>query len=83
MRWRPADAGRSRKLSYRDQRELDALPARIEVLEGERDALLASMNEPAFYQREGSAIRAVQAQLEQLQETLASAYARWESLESR
>ena len=41
------------------------------------------MNEPAFYQREGSAIRAVQAQLEQLQETLASAYARWESLESR
>ena len=80
---RPADAGRSRKLSYRDQRELDALPARIEVLEGERDALLASMNEPAFYQREGSAIRAVQAQLEQLQETLASAYARWESLESR
>lgn len=80
---RSADAERPRKLSYRDQRELDALPARIEALEGERDALLASMSEPAFYQREGSAIRAVQTQLEQLEQALETAYALWESLESR
>ena len=80
---RPADAERPRKLSYRDQRELDALPARIEALEGERDALLAGMSEPAFYQREGSAIRAVQTQLEQLEQALETAYALWESLESR
>ena len=80
---RPADAERPRKLSYRDQRELDALPARIEALEGERDALLAGMSEPAFYQREGSAIRAVQTQLEQLEQALETAYALWASLESR
>ena len=80
---RSADAERPRKLSYRDQRELDALPARIEALEGERDALLAGMSEPAFYQREGSAIRAVQTQLEQLEQALETAYALWESLESR
>ena len=80
---RSADAERPRKLSYRDQRELDALPARIEALEGERDALLASMSEPAFYQREGSAIRAVQTQLEQLEQALETAYALWASLESR
>lgn len=80
---RPADAERPRKLSYRDQRELDALPARIEVLEGERDALLAHMSEPAFYRREGDAIRAVQTQLDQLEQALEAAYALWESLESR
>ena len=80
---RSADAERPRKLSYRDQRELDALPARIEALEGERDALLAGMSEPAFYQREGSAIRAVQTQLEQLEQALETAYALWASLESR
>jgi ATP-binding cassette subfamily F protein uup len=79
----PVETTRPRKLSYRDQRELDGLPDRIEALEGERDALLARMSEPEFYQREGGAIRATQAQLGEIEQALAAAYALWESLETR
>ena len=37
------------KLSYKEQRELDALPDKIEQLESEHAALLASISEPGFY----------------------------------
>lgn len=37
------------KLSYQEQRELDALPDKIEQLESEHAALLASISEPGFY----------------------------------
>jgi ATP-binding cassette subfamily F protein uup len=77
------ETARPRKLSYRDQRELDGLPDRIEALEAERDALLARMSEAGFYQREGDAIRAAQARLAEIEQALETAYALWESLETR
>ncbi len=77
------DNARPRKLSYRDQRALDGLPDRIEGLEAQRDALLARMSDPGFYQREGDAIRAAQVQLAEVDRALEAAYALWESLETR
>ncbi len=77
---RPAAAG---KLSYKDQRELEQLPARIEALEQSVQTLQAEMSDPAFYRRDGDAITAAQARLADVEAELQAAYARWEALEAR
>ena len=70
------------KLSYKDQRELDALPKRIEELEAEVAALHGAMAVPTFYQQDKSAIAQANERLERLEQELAAAYVRWESLEA-
>lgn len=70
-----------RKLSYKDSRELEALPARIEALETRVAELTAAMADPAFFQRDSAAITADNAGLAQAQAELDAAYARWEELE--
>jgi ATP-binding cassette subfamily F protein uup len=69
------------KLSYKDQRELEALPARIEALESEQDGLHAAMADPAFYQQDKAAIAAAKQRAEVLERELSEAYQRWEALE--
>jgi len=69
------------KLSYKDQRELDTLPQRIEELEGEVESLHGLMADPAFYQQEREAIAATKEKLESVEQALAVAYERWEALE--
>jgi len=75
-------APRARKLGYREQQELEGLPARIEVLEGRVESMTAAMGDPAFFQREAAAITADQQALAAVQSELEAAYARWEALES-
>jgi ATP-binding cassette subfamily F protein uup len=75
-------AGKPRKLSYKDQRELDSLPARIETLEAEQAALQARVSDPGFYQQPGDDIAATLARLELLDDELRSSYVRWEELEA-
>ncbi|MDG6349032.1 ABC transporter ATP-binding protein, partial [Luteimonas sp. 8-5] len=77
----PTQAPARRKLSYKDQRELEQLPARIEQLEARVAELTEAMHDPAFYQRDGAAIAAHGAELAAVQAELDSAYARWEALE--
>jgi len=72
-----------RKLSYKEQRELAALPARIEALEEEQRALDARVGGPEFYKEAPDAIRDALARVSVLQLELADAYARWHDLESR
>jgi ATP-binding cassette subfamily F protein uup len=69
--------GRPGKLSYKDQRELDALPARIEALEAEQARLHAAVNDAGFYQRPAEAIHATLARLEALAHELEVCYERW------
>src|SRR4249919_3467690 len=71
-----------RKLSYKDTRELEALPARIEALETALTQLTARMNDSAFYQQDGSAITAHNVEMARAQAELDAAYARWEELEA-
>jgi ATP-binding cassette subfamily F protein uup len=78
-----AFADRPKKLSYREQRELDELPGRIEALESERGALQARMSEPGFYRQEKAEITGAQARLSTLDEALEQAYARWAELETQ
>ena len=77
----PASPPRKR-LSYKDQRELDQLPARIEQLEADVSDLHTRVADPAFYQQPADEIAAVQRQLKQLEADLATAYERWETLEA-
>jgi ATP-binding cassette subfamily F protein uup len=76
-------AAPKKKLSYRDQRELDALPGRIEALEAEQRDLTARIAAADFYKAPRAAIDAALARVDPLQQELAAAYARWHALESR
>ena len=75
-------AAAKRKLSYKDQRELELLPARIEMLETKIAAMTAAMHDPAFFQRDHAAVAAHNAELAATQTALEQAYAQWEALES-
>jgi ATP-binding cassette subfamily F protein uup len=77
-----ASAVAPRKLSYKERRELDALPGRIEALEAEERELNARIAGPEFYKEGGEAIAAALARLEGLARELHSAYTRWTELES-
>jgi ATP-binding cassette subfamily F protein uup len=71
-----------RKLSFKEQKELDALPQRIEELEAEQHRLHGDMADPKFYRESGSSVSSVKARLEVLEKELAEAYKRWEELEA-
>lgn len=72
-----------KKLSYKEQRELEQLPARIEQLEAAIAALQAAMGEPAFYQQAGTVIAAKQAELQALEAEYEQAFARWAELDAQ
>ncbi|TNF36628.1 MAG: ATP-binding cassette domain-containing protein [Gammaproteobacteria bacterium] len=72
----------SKKLSYKDQRELDALPGKIERLDAQKEALVAQIGDPAFYAQEQAVVSRVLAEMESVQAELDAAYQRWEELES-
>ncbi|MCW0447103.1 hypothetical protein NB696_003975 [Xanthomonas sacchari] len=77
----PAPAPAKRKLSYKDARELEQLPARIEALEQQVAALTEAMADPAFYQRDAAAVTTHTQALSQAQADLDAAYARWSELD--
>ncbi len=74
--------GRGKKLSYKDQRELDALPARIESLESEQSALEQAMAGVDFYRRDKTEITQTLARIGEIKRELDDAYTRWESLDA-
>jgi len=73
-------AAKPRKLSFKEERELGELPARIERLESEQTDLAAQMAEPGFYLGDGSAVVRVTARLAAIESELETAFARWEVL---
>jgi ATP-binding cassette subfamily F protein uup len=77
----PPAAPAKRRLSYKEQRELEALPARIEALETALAALAAELSEAGFYSRGAAAQAAHHARMAELQAELDGAYARWAELE--
>ena len=73
---------RPRKLSYKEQLELDRLPRQIETLEAEQAALYQDMADPLFYQRNREDIAKAKERLKTLENELETAFSRWEVLES-
>ncbi len=78
----PVTAAPRRKRSFKEQRELEQLPARIEALEAERSTLEAAMNDTAFYARPPDEVRAALARFAALVPEIDAAYARWAELDS-
>jgi ATP-binding cassette subfamily F protein uup len=77
----PVASIRPRRLNYKERRELEALPARIETLESEQEALYKTMADPSLYRQDSDEIIHIKSKLEAIADELASAYARWETLE--
>ena len=79
----PSPATARAKLSFKEQRELTALPGVIEALEAERLALRLRTAGPEFYKESADAIRVALARLEAIDPELAAAYDRWHALDAR
>ncbi len=76
-----AAAPAKRKLSYKEQRELDALPGAIEIAEIELEALQTAIADPGFYQLPAEVSRGKLARMEALQAELDRLIERWAELE--
>jgi ATP-binding cassette subfamily F protein uup len=77
---RPAASG---KLSYRERRELEELPALIDAREAEQRALGATIADPSFYTKPAETITAMLEALERGERELNGLYERWNALDSR
>jgi ABC transport system ATP-binding/permease protein len=70
-----------KKLGFKEKREMEELPGRIESLESELRELHATMADPSFYKQERTAIAQAKSRLDELEQSLAVAFERWETLE--
>jgi ATP-binding cassette subfamily F protein uup len=82
----PSEAARARpkarRLSYKEQRELEAIPEKIQLLEAEQLELQAAIADPAlFHVNDGRGTAALQ-RLQSLAAEIETAYSRWHALES-
>lgn len=73
---------RPRRLTYKEQRELETLPEQIEGLEGALGELHEVMADPAFYRQNPAEIVETKARLQSLEQEIAAAYRRWDELET-
>jgi ATP-binding cassette subfamily F protein uup len=70
-------------LTYQEQLDLSALPAKIEALEQAQSALMSEMSSADFYQQDAKKIQATQDELAKVEASLEETYARWEVLEEK
>jgi ATP-binding cassette subfamily F protein uup len=77
------NAGSSKKLSFKEQREIEDLPGRIERMEAEQEELHATIASPEFYKESPDAIARALSRIDELKDSLHDAYARWDELDSR
>lgn len=73
---------RPRKLSFKEERELETLPDRISCLEEEQQQIHTTLADPDFYKTAGAAVADLNNRLTALESELLAAYARWEELEA-
>jgi len=76
-----APAKPKKKLSYKDQRELDALPGLIESLEKEQEQIQQIMADAGFYQQSVEEQQKTTSRLSEITKELEAAYQRWEELD--
>ena len=72
---------RKRRLSFREAKELEALPHEIDAREQEREQLYASLADPTFL-RDGTAVAKAKARLAKVIAQIDGLTERWESLET-
>ena len=78
---KPSKPEQRKKLSYKEKREFEQLPATIEQLETQIADIHTQMGSQEFYQKPGSEISKIQTNLTALETELNAAYLRWETLD--
>lgn len=73
---------RRRTLTFKELRELEALPQKIDALEAEQKNIYLSMSDPSFYQNSGNKIADIKDRLTALEQEIETSCRRWEELES-
>ena len=73
----------SSKLSYKDTRELEELPKRIEALEREQSDIAAHLADGAIFRNDVKRAKQLQTRSEEIEVELLATMARWEELEAR
>jgi ATP-binding cassette subfamily F protein uup len=73
---------RPRKLTFKENKELEALPLKLEALETERDKLFELLASPELYQDEGGRVAETKTRLAELEKEIAASYEQWEFLEA-
>ena len=78
-------AGKARpvKLSFRETRELDELPGKIEALEREQAEITTQLGDADLYREEPDKVKALHARYAAIESELMGALARWEALEAK
>ncbi|NQY50849.1 MAG: ATP-binding cassette domain-containing protein [Colwellia sp.] len=74
-------AVKNKKLSFKDARELEALPEKIDQLENSIDELQAQVNDAAFFSQDEKITQKVLNQLAETESNLEVVYARWQELD--
>ena len=78
-----APVAKGKKLSFREQRELDELPKLIAALEDEQAALTLQLSDADFYKKNASEAKRVNARVEEIENELLAALEKWEQIEAR
>ena len=78
-----AAAPPKKKLSFKEQRELDELPKLIASLEDEQAALSVTLSDPDFYKKTPAEAKRVQQRISEIESELMVALERWEQIDSR
>ncbi len=76
----PAPVAKARKLSYKEKREFEELPARIAALESEQKSLSAQLASPELYTGQADQAATLQARFAQIDDELLAGLERWELL---
>jgi ATP-binding cassette subfamily F protein uup len=75
-----ADNAPKKKLSYKDQRELEGLPALIQQLESQQKAIEQELYDGTLYTRDAKRAAELNARNSKIEEELMDALQRWETL---
>ena len=76
----PAPAAKARKLGFKEKRELDELPARIEALEAEQKVIAGQLADADLYARQPGQVPVLQKRYAEIEDELLAALERWEAL---
>ncbi len=71
------------KLSFKETRELEALPAQIEALEQEQQAIGEKLADGDIYRADPDGVKRLNARTAEIEEALLAAMTRWEELEAK
>lgn len=71
------------KLTYKEARELEALPGKIEALEREQTQITAKLGDADLYRDDPGEVKALQSRYAAIETELTASLARWEALEAK